>query len=91
MLEARWVLSALLALAFLGIAVVNWGVLIRGVVKRVRGTWIPLFGGVCGAAGVLVLPLDGAWRFFWLPLVLDWGSIPGLVHAGVLMLRRRAR
>ncbi len=40
---------------------------------------MPLLGGLLGCSGILISPwqfVDGYW---WLPFILDWGSIPGLV------------
>lgn len=46
------------------------------------------FGGLLAAAGVAVLPIDGSWHWAWVPLLLDWGGIPGLLAA---MFRRDSR
>ena len=36
----------------------------------------PVFGGIIAAAGVALLPLDGSWKWAWIPLVVDWGGLP---------------
>ena len=51
--------------------------------KRPAPSWIPLLGGSLGALGLIVAPVSGAAQFWWLPLLLDWGSAPGLLHAGL--------
>lgn len=48
---------------------------------RVRGndagpSVAPVFGGLFAAAGVALLPIDGAWHWAWIPLLLDWGGLP---------------
>jgi hypothetical protein len=44
---------------------------------------IPLIGGVCDAFGLLLIPLQIARRWFWLPLILDVGCVP-ISLAGLL-------
>jgi hypothetical protein len=43
----------------------------------------PIFGGLLAAAGVAVLPVDGAWKWAWVPLLVDWGGLP-MFAAGLL-------
>jgi hypothetical protein len=35
----------------------------------------PLIGGLFAAMGILFLPIDMAWHWAWIPLVIDWGGI----------------
>jgi hypothetical protein len=39
-----------------------------------------LIGGIFGAAGLWILPLATAHRWWWLPLIADL-SIPGAIYA----------
>lgn len=48
----------------------------------------PIFGGIIAAAGVALLPLEGSWKWAWLPPLLDWGGLPMLLYHGIV---RRAR
>ncbi len=71
---------ALLAL-FLYVAFLNAWILLDGLRgKEYVPSWIPLFGGVCGAMGIGFLPVDAVKTFWWLPLFLDYGTIPGMLH-----------
>ncbi len=36
----------------------------------------PVFGGLFAATGVALLPVEGAWHWAWIPLLLDWGGLP---------------
>lgn len=49
---------------------------------RNRGTTsLTLFiGGIFGVIAVLVCPLKGTWVWFWVPLLLDPGSLPALAR-----------
>ena len=35
----------------------------------------PLLGGLFAAMGILFLPIENAWHWAWIPLVIDWGGI----------------
>ena len=73
-----WLIAVILMLFFLWIAGMNAFVAYKGYVRHEETpSWIPLIGGVGGCIGVLVLPIDGASSWWWLPLVLDWGCLPG--------------
>ena len=55
-------------------------------------------GGFFGVFGLLFIPVGLAHKLCWLPLVLDWGSLPGMLHfmiAGIIvpiikLIRRRS-
>lgn len=74
------------------VVVMNWLVVFQWLITKKHSSWTPLVGGVIAAFGVALIPSDAASRYWWLPLVLDWGSIPGLVHAagyGVVQMLRK--
>lgn len=51
-------------------------------------SWVPLVGGASGVAGLLLLPHALPWLLVLSPLVLDWGCVPGLLHAALCNRRR---
>ena len=61
------------------------------VLRRHSPSWIPLLGGGMGALALAILPLPQANRWWWLPFLLDWGSLPGLLHAALWHLLRIVR
>ena len=62
----------------------------RGYIQRRKASsWIPLLGGSCGAFALAILPLPTASLLGWLPLLLDWGSVPGLLDTLIFHLRKR--
>lgn len=79
---ARLILGGLLGVLSCWIIALNWSAFAkRYVLRRQTGSWIPLIGGVAGAAAIWVLPMDEIHKYWLLPLFVDWGSIPGFVHA----------
>lgn len=67
---------------------VFWKVHVR---KQEASSWIPLLGGVFGVFGLLLLPFEAVHRWWWVPLCLDWGSLPGIGHALLFHLFRQFR
>jgi hypothetical protein len=48
----------------------------------------PIVGGLFAAAGVALLPIDGVWKWAWVPLLIDWGGLPLLFFALFRQLRK---
>ncbi len=49
--------------------------------RRGGGTSFTLFlGGFFGAAALIACPIQGAWIWFWVPAIIDPGSIPAIVQ-----------
>jgi len=87
---ARWAISVVLLLFGLYMAVMNWAVFVNNHLFRRKWTSaVPFVGGVVGVLGILLLPVTGSWRFVWIPLIADWGSVPVIV-ASLICARERA-
>ena len=87
----RWTAGALLLGAFAYVAVLNWTGVWRDIARRKHSSWVPLLGGLLGVGGFLTVPLERAHSWWWIPLVLDWGCVPGFLHAGWYYAFRRHR
>ncbi len=63
----------------------NLWIAIGGLFKKRESfvSFVPFVGGLVGMIGLLLLPVTGARRFCWVPLLLDLGC--GLMLAGVAM------
>ena len=71
----RWIVGVLLLLVFVYTAVLNLLALRRG------RSWVPFVGGIAGCVAILCIPAHGTNAWAWVPLVLDWGSLPGTVYS----------
>jgi hypothetical protein len=94
MIVLRWILGCALLLFCAYGSVGNTRFLwVRYIEKRRPPSWVPLVAGLSGAIGLWVLPLAAAHKWWWVPLILDWGSLPGISHAVLyhLVLRPRNR
>jgi hypothetical protein len=74
-----WIISAVLIGLFGIIAIGHAFCLIRFLAGGVAFSVIPLLGGVLGAVGFWMAPAPALRHFWWLPLLLDYGSIPSAV------------
>ncbi|HUE37340.1 MAG TPA: hypothetical protein VMO20_08115 [Candidatus Acidoferrum sp.] len=76
-----WSFGGALLLISIWICALNAGVAWKIFVRKVKApSWIPLLGGVCGVFGLIVIPVESAHKLCWLPLLLDYGSLPGFLH-----------
>jgi len=85
-----WIISAALLLIGLVVSVSNWITFFNNYVFQ--KTWrssVFLIGGVCGALGINFLPIAGISQYFWVPLILDWGSLPLIVFSLVRYLLKK--
>ena len=87
---ARWMIGVAILFPAVAVMAGNWTVLARAILRPESKvpSWIPLLGGTLAAIGFLMVPNPRLHRLWWLGLVLDWGSAPGLVYTGVWHLRR---
>jgi hypothetical protein len=53
---------------------------------KIHNSWVPLIGGVSGILGALVSPVETIRHLWWLPLLLDFGCIPGFLYTLVVLL-----
>ena len=84
----RFALGLALLAIFIWIALLNWRVFYLRLTGRRAPSWIPLMGGVSGAAGLLLLPVGEVAGYWWVPPLLDYGCVPGLIHTLYWWARR---
>lgn len=82
--------SVLLAVFSLFIICVNWSIFWRRhVMKSATTSWLPLIGGGVGAVGVLLFPGDLPPYSWMVPLIIDWGCVPGFAFTAWWYLSRK--
>jgi hypothetical protein len=87
-----WIVGGIFLLTSLWFCILNASVFWRLYVRKVEApSWIPLVGGVLGVFGLLIVPVDLAHKWCWLPLVLDMGTLPGLFYTIVFHVVRLIR
>jgi hypothetical protein len=69
MLAAAWIICS------------NWYCVVLAIVKRRHSSWVPVLGGGVGCLGCYLSPCEFLHTSWWLPLLLDWGCVPGLTYS----------
>lgn len=77
--------AALVASLVLGVAggmiiIGNWHIFVVGIRGGNAPSWVPLLGGVAASLSCWLAPSPWLNENSLLPLLLDWGSLPGLGH-----------
>lgn len=85
---ARCAAGGILGVVGVYISVFNWVVLVRSFTRKAP-SWIPVFGGVLMAAAAFIQPSGIVRPWWWLALLVDGGSIPGLLWTLFLLLKRK--
>lgn len=82
MLWLRTAIAILLLLLGGFCLAVNAWIFWRSAVSRKRApSVIPFVAGLLASVGLVLLPFYGTMYWFWIPLALDWGGLPGILVA----------
>lgn len=73
------------------VAVMNWRIAIGWFLWRERSSSVPLFGGLTAAYGISLFPYYEVGNYWWIPLFVDWGCIPGFVFTFAWLAYRGTR
>ena len=77
MITARWIVAGLLGAIFLYMALANLYLLLRPIIRGgKRESWVPILGGLSGMIACFVAPSTTVRAIWWIPLVLDFGTLP---------------
>jgi UDP-N-acetylmuramyl pentapeptide phosphotransferase/UDP-N-acetylglucosamine-1-phosphate transferase len=82
----RWILATVIFVPAFSLIATNWAIFGHNFRCRRNQTdsyssWIPLVGGVLGVLAFSVAPVPDINRFSWIPLVVDYGCLIGLLEA----------
>ena len=86
MFQIQLVFASVLLIAGSFIVVMNWFVVIHWFTRRKHSSWIPLAGGILASIGIITLPYAPVRLFFWIPLIVDWGCIPGILYSAAAFI-----
>jgi hypothetical protein len=85
-----WIAAGLFGALCAFLTFINGAILVQGaILKQETPSWVPLMGGLSGVVALLLCPLAGTARWWWVPLVLDYGSLPGALHTAWYYWRHR--
>jgi hypothetical protein len=73
----RWLLTVVLAAFAVGLGAFNWRAFwVHGIRERGEPSAVPLVAAVLGILALFTCPLEGSGGYWWVPLALDFGSVP---------------
>ena len=75
------IFGVLFLIVFIWVSWINWDSAFKMFKKKEHQSWVPLLGGVSGAIAFVILPWEMLSELWWVPFVLDWGSVPGFLFA----------
>jgi hypothetical protein len=74
------------------LSLLNWRCFYVGFfLEKPVSSWIPFLGGILMFLGLFFLPGNPLSAFAWIVFFLDWGSIPGCVHAAYYYSKNHKR
>lgn len=82
----RWIAGSILFLMFAWVAIFNALIIRVRIFEKKYSSQIPIAGGLFGALAFSTLPLRWLNELWWLPLILDLGSLPLLIHTFVFLI-----
>ena len=86
----RWIATVVLAGAFIGLATFNWRTLFAYLTKQAEEvTPVPALAAGIGVLALLTCPTQGSFDFWWIPLVIDFGTLPYVVWLGISTAAQR--
>lgn len=86
----RWVATILLGAFCLFVVVMNFGCFLTSILRKEHHSVVPFVGGISGCLAMLACPVGQVYRWAWIPLVLDLGSLfmlAGFAYAVSLVKR----
>ncbi len=86
---ARLAVSVLSGVAFLLAVGGNVHTILRYYLRGERGSLVPLVGGVFGSLALVAWPMERLWHWFWVPLVVDPGTLPMVLWAALSFFVRK--
>lgn len=77
----RWFFGLVLLTISIWLIFLNAATFWKSFVRQEKApSWIPLLGGGAGVLALFVLPVHFAKNWWLLPLLVDWGSLPGILY-----------
>ena len=77
---ATWIVGSFLGIVFIVLAVGNGLAVANYFVHKKHVSAIPVLGGAAGLVACFLLPIEGVRPLWWLPLIVDYGSVPLIVN-----------
>ena len=87
-MNMTWAISIALITMFALTAIGHGLCLIRFLVKGTHFSVVPFLGGILGGVGFFLAPNPTMHHLWWLPAIVDFGSVPSVVAAIVVLVKK---
>ena len=84
-------ISVALASVAAWVMALNWFAVAMRVTRRRHASWVPLLGGALAMTAMRIYPDPRIYRWLWVPLIIDWGCLPGFLDTLRVVLARSRR
>jgi len=75
----RWIIGCLFTTLSITGIIFNCIYFVQSLINKKWISLAPFIGGIFGVFGILLLPVEGINKFWWIPLFLDLGCLPVLL------------
>jgi hypothetical protein len=75
-----WIGGLTFGVVFLALSTSNFVVVASYLRHRRHVSAIPLLGGLAGIGACFLLPIPCVRSFWWVPLIIDYGSLPMFIY-----------
>ena len=82
----RWVLSAVCIVSSMIVICGNYFIFIQTFITKRWASLIPFIGGILGAIGLGISPIDSLRNYWWMPFLIDLGCVPVLTWTAIYHL-----
>ncbi|HPF41135.1 MAG TPA: hypothetical protein P5081_18045 [Phycisphaerae bacterium] len=91
LITIRWIVGILALLFAAACALTNYAIIYQWYRHRRRASMIWAAGSIAGVIGCLLTPIDGLRVWWWIPLIVDPGSVGFLMIGYVVHVLRGRR
>ncbi len=81
----QWLVSIACLIGGVFVMTMNWLTIYTWLASRKHSSWTPGIGGALFGIGIALIPLPLVRSYWWTGLLLDWGCLPGMLHAAVYL------
>ncbi len=90
MMIVKWILGSALGLLSLNIILFNWiRVLKPSILGKDSGNIVGYIGAILGVISLLIIPIPGLAKWWWVPPLVDFGTVPVWIFGAIMHAYKR--
>lgn len=89
---SKWIISIGTLLLGAWVIILNWLMFYQNfIIRKKYSSFVPLVGGIFMLIGLYNIPVQSVSKWYWLPLFIDFGSIPLLAWTLVSFIHLKVK